>query len=59
VVVNRALVCAALGLIGDAFWKIAQDNAAINVLTAMGFRYRVHLLNDTCHLESPIQPDNH
>jgi broad specificity phosphatase PhoE len=56
VVVNRALICAALGLVGDAFWKIGQDNAAINVLMALQGRYRVLLLNDICHLES-IAPD--
>ena len=56
VVVNRALICAALGLVGDAFWKIGQDNAAINVLMALHGRYRVLLLNDTCHLES-LAPD--
>jgi broad specificity phosphatase PhoE len=58
VVVNRALICAALGLIGDAFWKIAQDNAAINVLVAMDGRYRVQLLNDVCHLESLVPTEN-
>ena len=52
VVVNRALICATLGLIGDAFWKIAQDNAAITVLMAADGRFRILLLNDTCHLEA-------
>jgi broad specificity phosphatase PhoE len=52
VVVNRVLICAALGLVGDAFWRIGQDNAAINVLHGANGRYRVLLLNDTCHLES-------
>jgi len=56
VVVNRVLVSAALGLVGDAFWRIGQDNAAINVLMALHAQYRVLLLNDTCHLES-IAPD--
>lgn len=52
VVVNRVLICSALGLGGDAFWRIGQDNAAINVLQGAHGRYRVLLLNDTCHLES-------
>ncbi len=52
VVVNRVLVCAALGLVDDAFWRISQDNAAISVLEGAKGRYRVLLLNDTCHLDS-------
>ena len=52
VVVNRVLICSALGLVGDAFWRIGQDNTAINVLQGANGRYRVLLLNDTCHLES-------
>jgi broad specificity phosphatase PhoE len=52
VVVNRALICSALGLAGETFWRIGQDNAAINVLEGANGRYRVLLLNDTCHLES-------
>jgi broad specificity phosphatase PhoE len=50
VVVNRVLICSALGLIGETFWKVGQDNAAINVLQGANGRYRVLLLNDTCHL---------
>jgi broad specificity phosphatase PhoE len=53
VVVNRVLICSALGLVEDAFWRIGQDNAAINLLQGANGRYRVLLLNDTCHLESP------
>jgi broad specificity phosphatase PhoE len=52
VVVNRVLICSALGLLEDAFWRIGQDNAAINLLQGAPGRYRVLLLNDTCHLES-------
>jgi len=52
-VVNRFLICSALGLVGDAFWRIGQDNAAINILQGADGRYRVLLLNDTCHLGSP------
>lgn len=52
VVVNRVLICAALGLVDDAFWKIGQDNAAISVLEGANGHYRVLLLNDTCHLDS-------
>ena len=52
VVVNRVLICAALGLVDDAFWRIAQHNAAISILEGANGRYRLLLLNDTCHLES-------
>lgn len=52
VVVNRVLICSALELGGDAFWRIGQDITAINVLQGANGRYRVLLLNDTCHLES-------
>jgi broad specificity phosphatase PhoE len=52
VVVNRVLVCSALGLVDDAFWRISQDNAAISVLEGGRGSYRVLLLNDTCHLDS-------
>jgi len=52
VVVNRVLICSALGLVGDAFWRIGQDNAAINILQGGNGRYHLLLLNDTSHLES-------
>lgn len=52
VVINRVLICAALGLVDDAFWKIGQDNAAVSVLEGANGHYRVLLLNDTCHLDS-------
>jgi broad specificity phosphatase PhoE len=50
VVVNRVIICAALGLGGDGFWRIAQDNASITVLDCVDGRYRVQVVNDTCHL---------
>jgi len=52
VVVNRVLICAALGVGNSSFWKIGQDNAAINIIEAGQGGYRLLLLNDTCHLES-------
>ena len=52
VVVNRVLICAALGLVKDSFWSIGQDNAAFSVLESGGGKYRLQLLNDTCHLHS-------
>ena len=56
VVVNRVIFCAALGLGGDGFWRIGQDNAAISVLDSLPARFRLQLLNDTCHLQG-IAPD--
>lgn len=56
VVVNRLIICSALGLGGDGFWRIGQDNAAISVLEASPGEYRLLLLNDTCHLEN-IAPE--
>jgi len=50
VVVNRVLICAVLGLSDSSFWQIAQDNGAINVVQAQQGKYRLLLLNDTCHL---------
>ena len=52
VVVNRVLICAALGVGNYSFWKIGQDNAAISIIEAEQAGYRLLLLNDTCHLES-------
>jgi broad specificity phosphatase PhoE len=51
VVVNRVLVCGALRVGNDCFWRIGQDNAAISILEGLDGRYRLRLLNDTCHLE--------
>jgi broad specificity phosphatase PhoE len=52
VVVNRVLICGALGLGSRFFWRIGQDNAALSVLEYLDGEYRLHLLNDTCHLDS-------
>jgi broad specificity phosphatase PhoE len=49
-VVNKLLLCAALGLGDDAFWRIGQDTCCVNVLEYEGNRITVSLLNDTCHL---------
>jgi broad specificity phosphatase PhoE len=49
-VVNKLLLCAAVGLGDDAFWRIRQDTCCLNVLEYEGNRITVSLLNDTCHL---------
>jgi broad specificity phosphatase PhoE len=52
VVVNRVLICAALGLGNESFWKIGQDNGSISILEASNGRYNLLKLNDTCHLKA-------
>jgi len=49
-VVNKVLICAALGLGDDAFWRIRQDTGCLNILEWDEGRLAVVLLNDTCHL---------
>jgi broad specificity phosphatase PhoE len=55
VVVNRVLICGALGVGNDCFWRIGQHNAAINILEAVDGQHRLRLLNETCHLEGLAQ----
>ena len=49
-VVSKVLLCAALGLGDDAFWRIRQDTACLNALTSENGRLAVVVMNDTCHL---------
>ncbi len=48
--VCKILLAALLGLGGEGFWRIQQDNAALNVVRHEDNQYVVELLNDTCHL---------
>lgn len=48
--VNKMLLANALGLGPEAFWRIKQDNACLNVLEYAEGRFRVALLNSTVHL---------
>ncbi len=50
-VVCKVLVCAMLGLDNSHFWRIEQDNAAINVFERNGETYLIKAINDTCHLD--------
>ncbi len=50
-VVNKLLLCAALGLGAEGFWRIRQDTGCLNVLEGEVDRLAVVLLNDTCHLQ--------
>ncbi len=50
-VVNRALLLDVLGLDNNAFWKLAQRNCAINLITDNGKVLQVGLMNDISHLQ--------
>ena len=48
--VNRALLICAMGLPWDRFWRLGQDNGAINVLDLRGDTVTLVQWNDACHL---------
>ncbi len=50
-VVNRALLLDVLGLDNNAFWKLAQRNCAVNIITDTGKLLQVTLMNDISHLQ--------
>ncbi len=50
--VNKVLLCAVLGLDNSHFWKVKQDNGAINIFEYIKYGSKVFLFNDTCHLKS-------
>jgi broad specificity phosphatase PhoE len=47
---NKVLLCAILGLDNSHFWKIKQDNGAINVFKYTGKGSKLILMNETSHL---------
>ncbi|MDI6771084.1 MAG: histidine phosphatase family protein [bacterium] len=49
-VVNKLLLCVALGIGDEGFWRIRQDTCCLNILERDADRTSVVLLNDTCHL---------
>ncbi|MBC7339197.1 MAG: histidine phosphatase family protein [Firmicutes bacterium] len=51
-VVCKVLLAQALGAGPQAFWRIRQDTACLNVLEWRGNRVEVVTINDTCHLRS-------
>lgn len=55
-VVNKVLLCAALGLGDDGFWRVRQDTACLNMLEHEKGHVTVVLLNDTYHLRG-LQAD--
>ncbi len=51
-VVNRVILLGAMGAGLDCFWRLRQDNGAINVLEVEGERCALVAMNDTCHLRA-------
>jgi phosphoserine phosphatase len=51
-VVNKVLICGALGIDHSHFWQIAQDTTAINLILYKNGRYVLSLMNETCHLKT-------
>ena len=49
-VVNRVLLLYVLGLDDSHYWRIGQDNCAINIFRCMDGMFYLDTLNDTCHL---------
>jgi broad specificity phosphatase PhoE len=49
-VVNRVILLAILGLGDDRFWRLRQDNCALNVFEAEDGNFTLVTMNDTCHL---------
>jgi probable phosphoglycerate mutase len=51
-VVNRVLLCVALGWGNDRFWRLGQAICAVNAFdVADDGSFTIQLLNDTCHLQ--------
>jgi alpha-ribazole phosphatase len=50
--VNKALLCAVLGLDLDHYWALRQDTCCLNIFRCHGRqRYELVTLNDTCHMD--------
>ena len=47
---NKVLICAVLGLGNSHFWKVKQDNGAINLFKFTENGSKLFLMNDTSHL---------
>ncbi len=51
--VNKALLCAMLGLDLNHYWVLRQDACCLNVVRCQGpQRYEIVTLNDTCHMDN-------
>lgn len=51
-VVNRVILLAILDLGNEHFWRLRQDNCAINVFEAEDGDFTLVTMNDTCHLRT-------
>ncbi len=50
--VCHAMLCVALGLPANAFWRVQVDNASISKFDTHGDGYLVKLMNETSHLQT-------
>ncbi len=51
--VNKALLCAVLGLDLNHYWALRQDTCCLNIFRCHGpQRYEIVALNDTCHMDT-------
>lgn len=48
---NKAIVLSVLRASLGSYWRIRQDNGAINIIDVDGSRAQVTVLNDTSHLD--------
>lgn len=48
---NKVILLSVLGAPFASYWRIRQDNGAINLLDFDGDRARITLLNETSHLD--------
>jgi broad specificity phosphatase PhoE len=49
---NKVLLCAVLGMGNAHFWKVKQDNGAVNIFKYTESGTKLFLMNDTSHLQS-------
>ncbi len=56
-VVTKVLLCLVLQAGLNAFWKIKQDTACLNILEWYGSAFSIKTMNDTCHLKKMPQQD--
>ncbi len=49
---NKVLICAILGLDNSHFWKVKQDNGAINIFKYTEHGSKLFLMNDISHLRT-------
>jgi broad specificity phosphatase PhoE len=50
--VNKALICACIGLDNAHFWRIGQDTTAVNRFVWQAGVWQIMNLNDVCHLRA-------